>query len=110
MVLEHTSLTDFCGIPLSSLRENSISELDLNGKGVGVPGALILSKLLPAATALKSLKYTLASQIHMRAIPHAHKSSAATDDVDHSLPFLHFMAALKAMAWALWAERSLPLH
>ena len=50
------SLTDFGGIPLSSLHENSISELDLKEKGVGVPGAIILSKLLPTADALKSLK------------------------------------------------------
>ena len=56
VVLEHTSLTDFCGIPLSSLRQNSITELDLAGKGIGVPGAIVLSSLLPAATALSSLK------------------------------------------------------
>ena len=57
VVLEHTTLTDFCNIPLNSLRENSIEELDLNGKGVGVPGAIVLSSLLPSATALKTLKY-----------------------------------------------------
>ena len=56
VVLEHTSLMDFCGIPLSSLRQNSITELDLEGKGIGVPGAIVLSSLLPAATALSSLK------------------------------------------------------
>ena len=56
VVLEHGSLVDFGGIPLSSLREDSISELDLQRKGVGVPGALVLSKLLPTATKLSSLK------------------------------------------------------
>ena len=57
VVLEHASLTDFCSIPLVSLRENSITELDLSGfKGVGVPGAIVLSNLMPTATALKSLK------------------------------------------------------
>ena len=55
-VLEHAILTDFCGIPLGSLRENSITELNLNSKGVGVPGAIVLSKLLPSAAALTSLK------------------------------------------------------
>ena len=55
-VLEHASMTDFCGIPLLSLRENSITELDLEGKGVGEPGAIVLSKLLPSAAALTSLK------------------------------------------------------
>ena len=55
-VLEHASMTDFCGIPLVSLRENSITELDLEYKGVGEPGAIVLSKLLPSAPALTSLK------------------------------------------------------
>ena len=48
MVLEHASMTDFCGIPLVSLRDNSITELNLEYKGVGVPGAIVLSKLLPS--------------------------------------------------------------
>ena len=60
VVLEHTSLTDFCSIPLVSLRQNTITELDLRGKGVGVPGAIVLSSLLPSATALASLKYAAA--------------------------------------------------
>ena len=56
MVLEHPAMTDFCGIPLASLRENSVIELNLEGKGIGVPGAIVLSKLLPSAAALTSLK------------------------------------------------------
>ena len=56
VVLEHGLLTDFGGIPMSALRENSLTELDLNGKGVGVPGVLVLAKLLPAAAALKSCR------------------------------------------------------
>ena len=55
-VLEHPALTSFCEIPLASLRENSLEELDLSGKGVGVPGAIVLSSLLPSASALRSLK------------------------------------------------------
>ena len=55
-VLEHAIMTDFCGIPLVSLRENSITELNLERKGVSEPGALVLSKLLPSAAALTSLK------------------------------------------------------
>ena len=47
-------MTDFCGIPLASLRENSLKELNLSGEGVGVPGAIVLSSLLPSASALKS--------------------------------------------------------
>ena len=56
VVLEHAAMTEFCGIPLTSLRENSITELDLRRGGVGVPGAIVLSKLLPSAAALTSLK------------------------------------------------------
>ena len=56
VVLEHAAMTKFCGIPLASLRENSITELNLELKGVGMPGAIVLSKLLPSAAALTSLK------------------------------------------------------
>jgi hypothetical protein len=56
VVLEHAVMTEFCGIPLASLRENSITELDLSSGGVGLPGAIVLSKLLPSAAALTSLK------------------------------------------------------
>ena len=61
-MLEHASMTDFCGIPLTSLRENSITELNLGNKGVGMPGAIVLSKLLPSAVALTSLKCAAATQ------------------------------------------------
>jgi hypothetical protein len=56
VVLEHAMMTDFCGIPLASLRENSITELDLENKAVGMPGVIVLSKLLPSAAALTLLK------------------------------------------------------
>ena len=56
VVLEHAIMTNFCDIPLVSLRENSITKLNLELKGVGMPGAIVLTKLLPAATALTSLK------------------------------------------------------
>ena len=55
-VLEHGSLTDFGGIPMSLLRENSLTKLDLNEKDLGVPETLVLARLLPAATALKSCR------------------------------------------------------
>ena len=56
VVLEHAAMADFCEIPLASLRENSFTVLDLQDRGVGVPGAIVLSKLLPSAAALTSLK------------------------------------------------------
>ena len=55
-VLKHASLTVFCDIPLVGLRENSVTELDLKNKGIGVPGAIVLSSLLPDAIALVKLK------------------------------------------------------
>ena len=60
VVLKHTVLSDFCGIPLVSLRQNAITELNLERKGIGVFGAIVLSSLLPSATALASLKYAAA--------------------------------------------------
>ena len=62
VVLEHATMTNFCGIPFDSLRENSITELDLGDKGVGLPGAIVLSKLLPSAAALTSLKCAYAAR------------------------------------------------
>ena len=56
VVLEHASLTDFCSIPLVSLRENSLTELNLKNKLIGLVGAIVLIKLLPTATVLASLK------------------------------------------------------
>ena len=55
VVLKHTSLTKFCSIPLVPLRENTLEELDLSFKGIGVPGAIVVGSLLPVATALTSL-------------------------------------------------------
>ena len=71
VVLEHKSLTSFCGIPLVSLRENTLEKLDLNNKGAGVPGAIVLSRLLPAATLLMSLKCALTCW-HTRDLESAH--------------------------------------
>ena len=62
MVLKHASMTHFCGIPLVALRENSITKLSLEYKGVDEPGAIVLSKLLPSAVVLTSLKCAAATQ------------------------------------------------
>ena len=87
VVLEHTSLTDFCSIPLVTLRENSITDLDLDTKGVGVPGAIVLSNLLPSAMALKTLKY---------AATHSARFSLLSIAADTRLPF----------SFAVWATTS----
>ena len=56
VVLEHPSMTDFGSIPIKALRDNSVTELNIHDCGVGIPGVLVLSHLLPAATALTSCK------------------------------------------------------
>ena len=56
VVLDHSSLTDFGGIPMAALRENSVEKLDLDQKGIEVPGAFVLAGLIPAATALQSCR------------------------------------------------------
>ena len=55
MVLSKPTLEIFCNIPIKKLRADSLSELDLSGKGVGVPGALVLANLLPVTGALTKL-------------------------------------------------------
>lgn len=65
-VLAHPNMTVFCGIPLDSLRSDSIKELATSYKAscpgytpgsykAGIPGAIVLGKLLPCAKALTSL-------------------------------------------------------
>ena len=55
VVLSKPTLEIFCNIPIKKLRADSLSELDLSGKGVGVPGALVLANLLPVTGGLTSL-------------------------------------------------------
>ena len=45
-VLSKPTFENFCGIPLRELRENNLDTLNLNWKGIGVPGALVLADLL----------------------------------------------------------------
>ena len=71
VVLEHTVLTNFCGIPLVSLRQNTLTELNLYNNGIGVPGAIVLSSLLPSATALTYLKYAATHCFLLSAPPDA---------------------------------------
>ena len=56
MVLEKPNLEVFCGIPLKELRADSLSELDLKRKGVGVPGALVLAHFLRVSASLTSVR------------------------------------------------------
>ncbi len=55
VVLSMPTLEIFCNIPIKKLRADSLSELDLSGKGVGLPGMLVLANLLPITGALTTV-------------------------------------------------------
>ena len=61
-VLQHKSLTDFCAIPLTSLRENTTTELNLASRRVGLPGVIVLGTLITSATLLTTLEYAHETQ------------------------------------------------
>ena len=54
-VLEKPSLESFCGIPLKELRADSLLKLDLKGKGVCVPGALVVAHFLRDSRSLSKV-------------------------------------------------------
>ena len=79
-------MTDFCGIPLVSLRENSITELNLGDKGSGVPGAIVLSKLLPSAAGLISLECAATPGFPRMSAPAEHFACRVRSVDGHPLP------------------------
>ena len=66
-VLGKQTLECFCEIPLKELRADSLTELDLQHKGVGAPGALVLAELLRTVSA--SLAQVLALCQHPQTHP-----------------------------------------
>ena len=48
----NTLVRHFCNIPLKELRADSLTELKLYNKGVGVPGALVVAHFLPVSASL----------------------------------------------------------
>ncbi|EOD26576.1 hypothetical protein EMIHUDRAFT_64618 [Emiliania huxleyi CCMP1516] len=54
-VLASPSLEIFGLVPLKELRANTLDKLDLSGKGLGVPEALVLAKLVEGSEVLKSV-------------------------------------------------------
>jgi len=55
VVLEMPWMTDFGGIPIKALRDNTATELDLSNKDLGVPEGMVLSGLVPGASSLATL-------------------------------------------------------
>ncbi|KAK3268265.1 hypothetical protein CYMTET_23226 [Cymbomonas tetramitiformis] len=54
-VLKHPCITEFNKIMMQDIRDDKVTELDLSGKDIGVPGARVLSKLLVSNTSLNTL-------------------------------------------------------
>ena len=54
-VLASPSLEIFGSVPLKELRANTLDKLDLSGKDLGVPEALVLAKLVEGSAVLKSI-------------------------------------------------------
>ena len=52
VVLSKPTLEIFCSIPIKQLRADEVTELNLTGKGFGVPGAMVLTELLPASASI----------------------------------------------------------
>ena len=55
VVLEKLSLENFCSIPLRKLRTDTVTELDLSRKGVGVSESLVLAHFLRVNASLTNI-------------------------------------------------------
>ena len=58
-VLSSKSLEVFTKIPIKELRTDTLTELDLNDRGVGVSGALVLAELVKFSAVLTALNLQL---------------------------------------------------
>jgi len=54
-VLGNLKIEMFNEIPIKEMRANSLTELDLKGKGVGVEGVMVVAGLIPVMGALTSI-------------------------------------------------------
>jgi hypothetical protein len=54
-VLGNLKIEMFNKIPIKEMRANSLTELDLNGKGVGVEGGMVVAGLIPVMGALTTV-------------------------------------------------------
>ena len=83
-------MTDFCGIPLASLRENSITELNLGEEASAMPGAIVLSKLLPSRRrSPRSSRRPECSLLCQRPLTHLLSHCFPTAPCSQSLPEQH---------------------
>jgi Ran GTPase-activating protein (RanGAP) involved in mRNA processing and transport len=57
-VLGNLKIETFNEIPLKEMRANSLTELDLNGKGIGVEGGMVMAGLIPVMGALTQVPHS----------------------------------------------------
>eukprot|EP00854_Cymbomonas_tetramitiformis_P014339 gene14339-biopygen14780 len=67
-VLAHPSMKVFNKIAMQDMRDDELTELDLSEQNVGVPGALVLSKLLVSNGSLSTL-YLAGKNLHIFNLP-----------------------------------------
>ena len=70
--LASPSLAVLSGVPITELREDKRSELELGGKGLGDTEAIVLGELLKGSKALTSLNLSCACRSHAAAPAAAH--------------------------------------
>ena len=56
VIVDMPSMVDFGVVPIKSLRDNTVTDLDLSEKGLEVTEALVLSHWLSSASSLVKLK------------------------------------------------------
>ena len=88
VVLAKPDLESFCGIPLKELRADSLSQLNLFGKGVGEPGALVVAHFLRVSRSLSSIDISnnklgdKGKRVIAKAIPSSTLQSLKCDALD----------------------------
>jgi hypothetical protein len=131
-VLGNLKIEMFNEIPIKEMRADSFTELDLNGKGVGVEGGMVVAGLIPVMGALTSLNlssnnlcsvtetgYIKASQVQGSSFNEGDKvvylgkemivSKAIDRDGDIKMTNLPLMSGLNALANALRVNGALTM-
>jgi len=85
-VLGNLKIDVFNEIPIKEMRANSLTELDLNGKGVGVEGGMVVVGLIPVMGGLTkmSLAHTDLKEEGTKAICEALKQNKTLKELDLS--------------------------
>ena len=58
-VLANTKIEVFNEIPIKEMRADSLTELNLEGKGIGLEGGMVVAGLVPVMGSIRSVRWTL---------------------------------------------------